>query len=124
MLVTYLLGVAGDGRSIRLQVTEVATRLIPISGSGPISTTGSASTFFETKTRPVDVAAQAVDVSSFVRSTAARLPPARSPQAASVNRTLPSSAQSPHCALKLPVHSLQTSCAWAIVLVPRPAVFV
>src|SRR5688500_9213979 len=128
MLVTYLLGVAGAGWSIRLQVTEVATRLMPSTwnggGSTPISTTGPASTFFETNTRPVEVAAHAVDVSSFVRSTAATAPPARSPQAASVSLTLPSSAQSPHCALKLPVHSLQTVCASAIVLVPRPAVFV
>ena len=85
---------------------------------------GSAPTFFVMKTRPVDVPAQADDESALVRSTAATLPPARSPQKAAVSRLGPSSAQSPHWTAKSPVHELQCCCASAIVIVPRPWVFV
>ena len=63
-------------------------------------------------------------MSAVVRSTAATFPPARRPQAALVNRVGPSSAQSPQGSVNVPVHSLQMACASAIVLVPRPAVFV
>src|SRR5947207_838933 len=107
MPLTKRLGVVG--RSIRFHVTADA---------------GSASTFFEMKTRPLVVAAHDVEVSPAVRSIAAMLPPERSPQVALVSRTAPSSAQSPQVTAKSPVHVLQCSCASAIVSVPRPAVFV
>src|SRR5262245_27574396 len=102
-------GVAAESSSIRVQVTALA---------------GSASTFFEMKTRPVVVAAHALDESAVVRSMAATFPPARLPQAALVKRGAPSSAQSPHVSANVPVHSLQIACASATVLLPRPAVFV
>src|SRR6266511_528187 len=86
---------------------------------------GSASTFFEMKTRPTVVAAQALDVSAGVRSMEAVAPPARSPQAASLSGVAPSRSQSPHVLNgPVPVHSLQIVFAWATVRVPRPAVFV
>src|SRR5262245_4130943 len=85
---------------------------------------GSAAALFEMNTRPVVVAAHAEELSAVVRSTAAMFPPARVPQAAFVNLVGPSSAQSPHWAENVPVHSLQIACASATVLAPRPAVFV
>src|SRR6185295_9767750 len=109
MLLTKRLGSLAASESSRVHVTADA---------------GSASTFFEMKTRPVVVAAHAVEPSPEVRSIAAMLPPARSPQAALVSRDVPSSAQSPHVSAKVPVHSLQIACASTIVLDPRPAVFV
>src|SRR6266545_1547181 len=90
---------------------------------------GSASTFFEMKTRPTVVAAQALDVSAGVRSMEAVAPPARSPKAASSSGVGPSRSQSPHVeklpgGIPVPVHSLQIVSASAMVRVPRPAVFV
>ena len=73
-------GVVAVSSSIRVHVTALA---------------GSALTFFDTNTRPREVADHEVDVSAFVRSTDETSPPARSPQAASVSRVGPSSAQSP-----------------------------
>src|SRR5262245_65417702 len=80
MLVTNRLGVTASSSS-RVHVTELA---------------GSASAFFEMKTRPVVVAAQAVEVSPVVRSIAAAAGPARSPQNAEVNGFAPSFSQSAH----------------------------
>src|SRR5262245_5413937 len=84
------------------------------------------------KTRPLVVAAQAVDVSLFARSIAATAIGApggggspRSPHDASVSGVGPSRAQSPHePAGPVPVHSLQTAFACSSVREPRPAVFV
>ena len=81
MLLTNRPGMVAESSSRRVHETALA---------------GSASTFFEMKTRPVVVAAHALDVSAVVRSIAAMLPPARLPQAAFVSRVGPSSAQSPH----------------------------
>jgi len=92
MLLTKRFGSIVVSSSSRVHVTEAA---------------GSASTFFEMNTRPVVVAAQAEDASATVRSIAATAPPARSPQAALVSRTAPSSAQSPHTTVKSPVQVLQ-----------------
>ena len=94
MLLTNRFGVTASSSS-RVQVTAAA---------------GSASTFFVTKTRPVVVAAQPVDVSAFVRSIATTAGPARLPQAALVSGTAPSGAQSPQAA-ESPVDLLQTACA-------------
>src|SRR5437868_5896718 len=66
----------------------------------------------------------AVEVSALVRSIAATALPARVPHAASVNGVGPRRAQSPQVAARVPNHSLQTACASAYVLVPRPAVLV
>ena len=63
-----------DKPSIRMNVTEAAVGL---------------SAFCDTKTRPVVVAAQRVPVSLGARSTAATLPPARSPNAADVSGRRP-----------------------------------
>src|SRR6478735_748207 len=109
MLLTNRPGVVGESSSRRVHESAPA---------------GSASTFVEMNTRPVVVAAQALDVSSVVRSIAAMLPPARLPKAAFVSLVGPSCAQSPHSAVNVPVHSLQIACASAIVLEPRPAVLV
>src|SRR5512132_259081 len=110
MLLTNRFGVAAESSSSRVQVTALA---------------GSASTFFEMKTRPVVVAAHAVDVSAAVRSIAAVAPPARVPHAAFVSGVGPRRAQSPQALPgPVPVHSLQTACAWSYVLLPSPAVFV
>ncbi len=123
MLLTKRFGVVG--RSIRFQTTFLATRRVFVDGgvAGNSSTPG-ASTFFVTNTRPVVVAAHAVPVSAAVRSIWATFPPARSPQAASIRRTWPSSAQSPHWTPPIPVHSLHRMFASATVFVPSPAVCV
>src|SRR6266545_2843416 len=71
------------------------------SGSSRVNATdaaGSASAFFEMKTRPVEVAAQRVDVSVVARSTPTTV--------------------------KSPVHSLQCARNSASVIEPTPAVFV
>src|SRR6266540_1135322 len=97
------------------------------SGSSRVNATdaaGSASAFFEMKTRPVEVAAQRVDVSVVARSTATTVPPARSPNAALVSRVPPSGCQSPQTTVKSPVHSLQCARNSASVIEPTPAVFV
>src|SRR5262245_17757805 len=109
MLLTNRPGELAESSSSRVQDTALA---------------GSASTFFEMNTRPVVVAAHAEEESATVRSTAATFPPARLPKAAFVSLVGPSSAQSPQTAVNVPVHSLQIACASAIVLDPRPAVFV
>src|SRR6266480_7355271 len=109
MLLTNRFGAAAESSSRRVQETALA---------------GSWSTFVEMKTRPLVVAAHAVEVSAFVRSIAATAPPERVPHAASVNGVGPRRAQSPQTAARVPNHSLQTACASAYVLVPRPAVFV
>ena len=83
-----------------------------------------ASTFLEMKTRPVDVAAHAVEVSAVVRSTAATAGPARSPQKASVSGLGPSSAQSPQLSGICASQALQSSIACSIVRLPRPKVLV
>ena len=57
---------------------------------------GSAPTFFETKSRPVVVAAHAVTVSAGVRSIALTAPPERSPRSLVVSDELPARTQSPH----------------------------
>ena len=86
--------------------------------------------FFEMNTRPVVVAAHAVDVSAVVRSTAETahgiggVGQARSPQKAAVSRFGPVSAQSPQTTEKSPNHVLQCCCASASVIVPSPWVFV
>src|SRR4051812_33592298 len=88
--------------SMRLNTTEAA---------------GSASPFFETKTRPVVVAAHRVLLSAVVRSRAATFPPERVPKLALVSVTGPSLAQSPQTTVKSPKNSLQcerneaTDCA-------------
>src|SRR5918993_2624888 len=128
MELTIRFGVT-ESSSMRVQVTLVATRCVYGSFGGIRgcrTTVGSAFTFFVMKTRPVLVAAHALDVSAVVRSIAATLPPARLPQAAAVKRTGPSSAQSPHVmsGRKSPVHVLQCFWASAIVIVPRPCVLV
>src|SRR5829696_951548 len=97
MLETNRPGVTASS-STRVQLTLVATR------APATIATGSASTFFDTNTRPVVVAAHAVDVSALVRSTAAIAPPARSPQATFVSVVGPSRAQSPHATV--PVQKL------------------
>jgi hypothetical protein len=74
----------------------------------------------EMNNRPVLVAAQAVELSVVLRSIADTAGPARSPMAASVSGTGPAGAQSPHCAVKVPVHSLQMALASASVRLPRP----
>src|SRR6266511_1402602 len=107
MLLTKRFGVVG--RSSRSQLTALP---------------GSASTFLVAKTRPVCVAAQAVVESVFVRSIATTDPPARSPRAALFNDGSAICTQSPQTTLKSPVHVLQCCCASAIVMVPRPWVFV
>src|SRR5918994_6039534 len=129
MLDTNRFGSIAVSSSSRVHETLVATRCVYGSFGGIRglrSTVGSAFTFFVMKTRPVLVAAHAVNVSAVVLSTAATLPPARSPQAEAVKRTGPSSAQSPHVMLgwKSPVHVLQCSWASAMVIEPRPCVFV
>src|ERR671914_459861 len=83
-----------------------------------------ASTFLLMKTRPVVVAAHAVDVSAVVRSTAATAGPARSPQKASVNRLGPSSAQSPQSSGTVASHALHSVLACSIDRLPKPKVLV
>src|SRR2546425_8879046 len=91
---------------------------------------GSAFAFFETKTRPVLVAAHRVEASLRARTTAATVPPVRDPYAGAFNFPsspgLPSFTQSPHVTLagKVPVHSLQKSRSCCIVSEPTPCVFV
>src|SRR5258708_32547591 len=70
---------------------------------------GSASAFFEMKTRPRVVAAHNVELSLDARETQPTLPPPRVPRAGFlVVSDRPSSAtQSPHCTVKSPVNSLQ-----------------
>src|SRR6202035_6039284 len=69
MLLTKRCGAAGERVAMRVKVTDVD---------------GLASAFFETKTRPVVVAAHSVELSAMVRSVAATTPPARVPSAAAV----------------------------------------
>src|SRR5262245_34013891 len=103
------------------------------SGSMRVKTTavsGSASPFLETKTRPVEVAAQIVDVSPTARSTAATVPPILSLpnpallSAPAVLRNGPSRTQSPHAAVKVPVHSLQVALNVSRSIEPMPEVLV
>src|SRR5207247_2951834 len=109
MELTKRLGSFDASESSRVNDTELA---------------GSASAFFDTKTRPVAVAAQSVDVSLGARSTATTSPPARSPYVADVSAGPPSGCQSPHWTVKSPVHSLQCWRNSASVIEPMPAVFV
>src|SRR5262245_3902385 len=108
MLLTKRFGVVASSSS-RVQLTELA---------------GSASALDEMNTRPVVVAAQAVDVLAAVRSTCPTPPPARLPQKADVSRLGPSSSQSPQVTEKSPVHSLQCWFASASVIESSPNVFV
>src|SRR5712692_3649657 len=85
---------------------------------------GSASAFFETKTRPGPVAAQSVEVSPDARSTATTSPPGRSPKVELVSDGPPSGCQSPHGTVKSPVHSLQCARNSLRLIEPMPAVFV
>ena len=85
---------------------------------------GSASTLDVMNTRPVVVAAQALDVLNVVRSIAATAPPARSPQNGSTSRLGPSSAQSPQLTSDVRVQVLQTSLASATLRSPSPKVLV
>src|ERR671932_816521 len=91
---------------------------------------GSASAFFETKMRPVDVAAHSVDVSPVARSTATSEPPAfDAPYVVDVSRpadaALPSFTQSPQSPSGSgPVHVLQTCRNVARSRLPMPHVFV
>src|SRR6266508_3856954 len=123
MLETNRFGSFAASVSSRVNVTEVA---------------GSASAFFEMKTRPVVVAAHSVDVSPGARSTATTLPPARSEPYGHVGVASaalehvsrpaadesPSACQSPHCTLKSPVQRLQCVRNSASVIEPIAAVFV
>src|SRR5437870_4507993 len=123
MPLTNLPGLLADSPSIRLNVTETA---------------GSAFAFVETKTRPVVVAAQTVDVSPVARSTAATLPPersapygqlgARGSPVRQVRRPdlvgSPSLTQSPHVTSNLPVKVLHWLRNVARSIVPMPCVFV
>src|SRR5262245_53586414 len=108
MLLTNRFGVVASSSS-RVQLTALA---------------GSASALDEMNTRPVVVAAQAVDVFAAGRSTWTTPPPARLPQKAEVSWFAPSTSQSPQVTEKSPVHSLQCWFASASVIDPSPNVFV
>src|SRR6266545_571298 len=108
MLLTNLFGVTASSSS---RVHETAAAAL-------------ASTLREMNTRPVVVAAHAVDVSAEVRSTAATAPPDRTPQNEPVSGLPPACCQSPHTPLKVPVHVLQTLFASASVRLPSPNVLV
>src|SRR5687768_1410690 len=103
----------------RFGVTASSSRRVKLTAEA-----GSAFALLETNTRPVVVAAHRVELFARVRSTAATAPPARSPHSGAVRRTVPSSAQSPQTASKVPVHSLQIRLASSSVRSPRPNVFV
>src|SRR5918995_1627028 len=80
MLETNRFGSSMVSSSSRVHETLVATRCVYGSFGGIRgcrSTTGSASTFFVMKTRPVLVAAHALDLSAVVLSTAATFPPSK-----------------------------------------------
>src|SRR5712691_6645465 len=109
MLETNRFGSFAANESSRVNVT-------PLAGSAPA--------FFEMKTRPVEVAAQSVDVSLDARSTATTSPPARSPNVADVSVGPPSGCQSPHGTVKSPVHSLQCARNSDSDIEPMPHVFV
>ena len=68
---------------------------------------GSASAFFEIKSRPVWVEAQRVEVSLFVRLIQPTAPPLRVPRVDEVSVAPSRNSQSPHCTVKSPVNSLQ-----------------
>src|SRR5919198_959433 len=109
MLETNRFGLFGASESSRVNVTEAA---------------GSASAFFEMKTRPLDVAAQSVELSPPPLSTATTSPPSRPPKVADVSNGPPGGCQSPHWTVKSPVHSLQCCRNSATVIEPLPSVFV
>src|SRR3977135_2762658 len=87
---------------------------------------GSAAAFRDTKTPPVEGAAQSVELSPRARSPPTTFPPALSPNEDPVRDGAPSFSQSPHVNVdtKSPVHSLQCFCISAIVWVPKPCVLV
>src|SRR5438874_12362594 len=86
---------------------------------------GSASAFFEMKTRPRGVAAQRVELSLVARLTQATWPPARVPRELVVSDKPSIGTQSPHVyvAGKSPVNSLQCDSKVA-KSGPTPSVFV
>src|SRR6476469_7714328 len=92
ILDTARFGEFGADKSHRVNVTVLA---------------GSASAFFEMKTRPVVVDAHSVELSAVVRLIQPMAPPLRVPRLAEVNETPSSGTQSPHCTVKSPVNSLQ-----------------
>src|SRR5262245_50212593 len=100
MLLTNRFGSTTERGSIRVKTTDPS---------------GSVSPFLETKTRPVVVAAQIVEVSVVARSTAETVPPILSvpkPALLRAPATLalgPRRTQSPQTTVggKVPVHSLQ-----------------
>src|ERR671930_529731 len=96
MLLTKRFGVTAESSSRRVHETALA---------------GSRSTFVEMKTRPLLVAAHAVEVLAVVRSIAATAPPALEPHAPSVSGVGPRRSQSPQVSANVPNHSLQI--AWA-----------
>src|SRR5512140_2088356 len=85
---------------------------------------GSASTFFDTNTRAVLVAAHALDVSATVRAIHDIAPPERSPRAEDVSRGFAICSQSPQITVKSPYHSLQCVRKVARSIVPMPDVLV
>src|SRR5437763_15109464 len=68
---------------------------------------GSASAFYEMKTRPRIVAAHNVELSLVVRLIQPIAPPLRVPRVDEVSVAPSSNAQSPHCTRKSTVNSLQ-----------------
>src|SRR6266404_8097700 len=82
---------------------------------------GSASAFFEMKTRPRGVAAQRVELSLVARLTQLIWPPARVPRELVVSDRPSSVTQSPHCTVKSPVNSLQ---CWSKYACGPPSSFV